>query len=64
MSGDAKSISDGNVRGHMVVTILAVTFEFIFSGLWIFSMNETPVGEREQSFTDGASLSLFMSTTL
>ena len=66
-----------------MIKILAITFEFIFSGdsrnyafhitttykwhLWIFSINETPVGEIESfikgSFTDDASPSLFMSTT-
>ena len=60
-----------------MVKIIAI-FEFIFSGdsrnitfhittyrsnLWTFPMNETPVGGREQSFTNDESRSLFMSAT-
>ena len=64
MSGDAESVSDGTIRGQAPSYNL---LSFIFSGdsrraafhvatciwhLWIFPMNETPVGGREQSFTD------------
>ena len=50
MSGDAESVLDGTFRGYRIPW-------------WSFLMNETPVAGREQSITDDASFSLFMSTT-
>ena len=51
------------VTRELLLSLLGLVDAICTLYLWTFPMNETPVGGREQRFTDDESLSLFVSTT-